>query len=68
MPAAQLQEPGKNEDVRLLWRKVREAIKVLNALQDMTAVIEGKVHMQGKLEVTGDSSRLKILDTKEVSN
>jgi hypothetical protein len=68
MAAAQISPPGKNEDVRLLWRKVAECIEVLNALQNMTVVVEGKVHMQGKLEVTGDSSRVKILDSKEVSN
>jgi hypothetical protein len=68
MAAAQITPPGPSEDARKLWRKVAECIDAVNAIQNMTVVIEGKVHMQGKLTVSGGSSLLKITDAKEVTN
>lgn len=67
--AAFITPPGPGEDSRDLWRKVAECADVLNALQHMTAVVEGGgVHMTGELSVSGDASVLKIQDKKEVSN
>ena len=45
-----------------------QCAKVLNAISNMTVVVEGKVHMLGKLNVAGDSSKLEIKENKEVSN
>ena len=58
--------PDPNDDVRNLWKKVAECIEVLNAIQNMKVIVEGKVVMQGQLDVGGNSSMLSIRENKEV--
>lgn len=66
--AIQITPPSANEDARELWRKVAECANVLNALQNMTIVIEGKVHMLGRLDVSSGASVLRIIEGSEISN
>jgi len=63
-----LTAPGADDDARQLWRTVAECVKMLNAISNMTVVVEGKVHMIGQLTVSGDASRLDIKEAREVSN
>lgn len=60
--------PDIPEDCRELWRKVAECIDVLNALQNMTVRVEGRIRMQGKLEVGTGSSKLTIEEGSEVGS
>jgi hypothetical protein len=66
--AAQITPPGPNDDSRQLWRKVMECIEVVNAIQNMTVVVEGRIKMLGELSVAGGQSILKITEAKEVNN
>jgi len=58
--------PSSNDDVRNLWKNVAECAQALNALQNMTVVVEGKVKMLGTLTLSGSSSRLEIKEASEV--
>lgn len=58
--------PSGNDDVRNLWQKVAECVEVLNAIQNMRVIVEGKVRMLGQLEVGGQGSRLTMRENKEV--
>ncbi len=58
--------PQPSDDVRTLWRKVDECVKILNAIQSMKVVVEGKIKMMGTLEVGGNASVLQIKEQKEV--
>jgi hypothetical protein len=55
-------------DCRELWRVVAECVDVLNALQNMTVKVEGKVRMIGKLDVKEGSSILQIEEKSEVGS
>jgi hypothetical protein len=66
--AAQIMPPAAGSDSRQLWRKVDECIEVINAIQNMTVIVEGRVKMLGELTVAGGQSVLKITEAKEVSN
>lgn len=66
--AAQISKPAEGEDVRVLWRKVAEIAGVVNALQNMTVLVEGKIRMTGKLNVSQGSSELKIVENTEVGS
>jgi hypothetical protein len=48
------------EDCRQLWHKVAECIEVVNALQNMTVRVEGRLRMTGKLTVSDGSAQLVI--------
>lgn len=63
----QITPPTQNDDCRELWRKVAECIGVINAIGNMQVTVEGRVHMTGKLEVSGDSSTLEIKEPKEIN-
>ena len=56
------------KDCRELWRVVAECIDVLNALQNMTVKVEGKVRMIGKLDVQGGHCTLVIEEHTEVGS
>lgn len=66
--AVAITPPGANDDVRKLWRTVAQCVDVLNAISNMKVVVEGRVHMLGQLEVSGNSSTLTIQEGKEVAN
>ena len=65
--AAQITPPSPNEDARVLWRKVVECMEVVDAISNMTVVVEGQVKMIGKLTVSGGSSRLELKENREVA-
>lgn len=48
-------------DCRELWRVVSECISIVNALQNMTVIVQGTEQpLTGKLEFSGESCILKI--------
>jgi hypothetical protein len=58
--------PTANDDVRDLWKKVAECVEVINAIQNLKVIVEGKVYMTGQLDVGGNSARLSIRENREV--
>jgi hypothetical protein len=60
--------PNIPEDCRELWRVVAECIEVLNALQNMTVRVEGKIHMLGRLNMSSGSCELVIEEKTEVGS
>lgn len=56
------------KDCRELWRVVEECIDVLNALQNMTVKVEGKIRMVGRLDVQSGHCTLIIEENTEVGS
>ena len=52
--------PRKGEDCRKLHRIVDQCAEVLGAVANMTALVDGKVHYIGKVDINGDTSTLRL--------
>jgi hypothetical protein len=60
--------PAQGEDVRILHRKVAELCDIVTALCNMTAIVEGRQRMIGRLAISGGHSVLTINNMKTVGD
>jgi hypothetical protein len=63
-----LTPPAQGDDVRELWRIVADCVDKLNALENMTASIEGPERMVGKFTVGAGSCELKFESSQQVGD
>ena len=64
----QLQPPPAGCDVRVLRKYVEDLVHAVNPLLNMIVQVEARERMQGKLEIHGDSSLLRIVGEQNIGD